>query len=154
MEEKKPIKYEKSAGAIIYYNDSKIKFLLLKYKTYWGFAKGWIEQGETIEETVKREVFEETGLNELQIDKKFKHIQKWFFRSYEDKSLVRKEAIYLLAKISKEQASHVKISIEHEDFIWLEYEEALKKMKVKQNKEMLKKAYDYIKKLEVQQKIL
>ena len=50
-ESEKGAKKEKSAGAIIYYADEKgPKFLLLKYKTYWGFAKGIIEAEEGMEE--------------------------------------------------------------------------------------------------------
>ena len=58
-----------------------------------------------------------------------------------------------LAKVTKDQASQVKISEEHEDFIWLEINPSLSKMKIKSNRVMLKKAYEYIKKIEDQQKL-
>ena len=52
---------EKSAGAIIFRKNKKIKYLLLHYpsasktqaKDYWDFPKGHIEKGETIEQTVR-----------------------------------------------------------------------------------------------------
>ena len=61
---------EKSAGAIIFRKEGeKPLFLLLNYppasrkqKEYWDLPKGHIEKGENILKTVRREVFEETGL--------------------------------------------------------------------------------------------
>lgn len=146
-------KQEKSAGAIIYYIEKdKPKFLLLKYTTYWGFAKGIIESGESIEETIRREIKEETGLKDIEIIPGFQFKQNWFYKT--EDNLVRKEAFFLLAKVSKEEAEKVKISHEHEDFDWLTYEEALKTMKIKQNREMLKAAYKFIKEYEKQRKLV
>ena len=151
-ESEKGAKKEKSAGAVIYYTEEKEpKFLLLKYKTYWGFAKGIIEAGESIEETVGREVKEETGLDNLKIMPGFRYVQTWFYRF--EGGLVRKEAIFLLIKVTENEAENVKISFEHEDFRWLNYEDALNQMKIKNNKEMLKKAYDFIKEHEMQKRL-
>lgn len=154
MEEaEKGVRKEKSAGAVIYYADkNEPKFLLLKYKTYWGFAKGIIEAEEGIEETIKREVKEETGLDNFKIIPGFRYIQKWFFRA--EGKLVSKEAVFLLVKVTEEQASKVKISSEHEDFKWLTYNEALSYIKIKNNKEMLHDSYDFIKKYEEQKRLL
>lgn len=150
--QKENVKREKSAGAIIYYNAGKEpKFLLLKYKTYWGFAKGIIEPEESIEETARREIREETGLGNLEIIPGFRHVQRWFFRA--EGALVSKEAVFLLAKAAEEQSKYVKISFEHEDFAWLGYEEALKYIKIKNNKEMLQKAEEFIKKHEIQKRL-
>jgi len=60
-------KQEKSAGAVVFYlnKENLPVFLLLQNtlkKTYWEFPKGKIEENEDIEETVKREIEEETGL--------------------------------------------------------------------------------------------
>lgn len=145
------MKREKSAGAVIYCNDDgKISFLLLKYPSYWGFAKGWIEEGESEEEAAKREIFEEAGLKASFIDG-FRYEQKWFFKM--NGELIYKEAVFFLAKVSSSEAGNVKISNEHEDFAWLSYELALKKMRVKQNKMMLKSALEFIEKYERQKKL-
>lgn len=137
------MKYEESAGIILFYFEGKEpKFLLLKYPTYWGFAKGLIEKGESVDETAKREVEEETGFKEPEILPGFIYVQEWFYRFKGE--LIKKKATFLLARIKEEDAKNVKISQEHEAFEWFGYEDAIDKMKVKNNREMLTKAYEFI----------
>lgn len=145
-------RYEESAGVLVYYTkDNEIYFLLLKYPTYWGFCKGIIEQNESVEETARRELEEETGIKSIDIIPGFRHTQEWFFRA--EGQLIRKKATYLLAKVTEKEADGVIISSEHEDFQWLNYQDSLIKMKIKNNKDMLKAAYDIIKNHEEQKKL-
>lgn len=61
------IKYRKRAGVILLTPD-KEHVLLVKCKTYneedarWGFPKGSLEEGETMNECAMRELYEETGI--------------------------------------------------------------------------------------------
>jgi 8-oxo-dGTP pyrophosphatase MutT (NUDIX family) len=58
---------ETSAGGVVMYRESDgLRYLLIRdsYRN-WGFPKGHIEAGETIETAARREVSEETGLREL-----------------------------------------------------------------------------------------
>jgi len=137
------VKHEKSAGAIIFRIDNnKIFYLLLKYPTYWGFVKGAIEKEEEGNEkkTIIREAKEESGLKDLKFIAGFEEKMGWFFRAEE--GLVRKEAVYLLAETKNKQ---IKISEEHEDYKWCEFEEAQKLQRIKQNKKMLEKADNFLK---------
>ncbi|MEM3405827.1 MAG: NUDIX domain-containing protein [Candidatus Pacearchaeota archaeon] len=143
---------EKSSGIILYYLDNEIPyFILLKYKTYWGFPKGIIENNENELETALRETIEETGINNIQLIKGFKYKQKWFFKREND--FINKEATFFLGKTTKEDAAKTKISYEHESFVWLPFNKALERLKIKTNKEMLEKAYEFIKKYEGQKKL-
>lgn len=55
------MKKEKSCGIVVFKED---KVLLIHHNLgHWGFPKGHVELGETEEETARREVFEETGIN-------------------------------------------------------------------------------------------
>ena len=63
------------------------------------------------------------------------------------------KATFFLVKVSEEEAEKVKISFEHEEFAWLTFSEAIEKMKIKSNKEMLRKAYEFIFKFEKQKTI-
>lgn len=60
-----------TVDAIIKVNDDKIVLVKRKnppYKGWWALPGGIVEYGETVEEAVKREVCEETGL-EIEIEK-------------------------------------------------------------------------------------
>ncbi len=145
---------EKSAGAVVYCKNDKIEFLLLKNtlkKTYWEFPKGKIEKKEGIDETVEREVREETNLEIFQIIQGFKHILKWFFKF--NSELIKKEAVYLLIEVDKKEKNKVKINHEHQDFEWMDYDTALKKTNIKGNKELIKKAYKFIKMRDKQKRL-
>ncbi|GGM33488.1 DNA mismatch repair protein MutT [Paraliobacillus quinghaiensis] len=49
-------------GAIIFDKQDRILLHLRADNQTWGFPGGYMELGETVKETAKREVFEETGL--------------------------------------------------------------------------------------------
>jgi len=142
---------EKSAGAVIFrVENSKPYYLLLRYHSgHWEFAKGHIEKGESNEETVKREVKEETGIQEIKILPEFKEYIKYFFRaSYGLKGEEKKKAPWIFKLVvfylAQTKEKDVKISKEHKDFIWLPFQEAQKKLTYKNAKNILKKANDYI----------
>lgn len=142
---------EKSAGAIIFrMKNNTPYYLLLHYPSgHWEFAKGHIEEKESIEDTVKREVEEETGIKDLKVIPGFKEYSKYFFRkSYGLEGEAKKKApwvfklvVFLLVETKTED---VKISKEHIGFAWLLFEEAVKKITYKNAKELLKKAHNYL----------
>lgn len=137
---------EKSAGAIIFRKNQKIKYLLLHYpsstkapKDYWDFPKGHIEKGEKEIETVKREVEEETGLKDLKFVEGFKEWIKYFYK-LKGKNIF-KIVTYFLAETNTEK---VKLCWEHRGFKWLPYEEALDQLTFKNAKEILKRANEFL----------
>jgi 8-oxo-dGTP pyrophosphatase MutT (NUDIX family) len=137
---------EKSAGAIIFIRNKEIKYLLLHYpsgsrtsKEYWDLPKGHIEKGEKEVDTVKREVKEETGLEDIKIIEGFKESIKYFFR-FEGKTIF-KTVIFYLAETGNQD---VKVSFEHTGYKWLLYEEALGQLTFKNAKEILKKSNEFL----------
>jgi 8-oxo-dGTP pyrophosphatase MutT (NUDIX family) len=143
---------EKSAGAVIFRKEGgKIYYLLLHYpsnakapRDYWDFPKGHIEKGEKIEETVKREVEEETELKDIKFAEGFKEWIKYFFK-HKGKNIF-KIVTFLLAEAETEE---VKISPEHIGYQWLPYKEALKQLKFKNAREILKKSNDFLSKKDI-----
>ena len=139
---------EKSAGAVIFRKEgNKIYYLLLHYpsnakapREYWDFPKGHIEKGEKIEETVKREVKEETGLKDIKLIEGFKEWIKYFFK-FKGKNIFKIVTFFL----AETKTKTVKVSFEHIGFKWLPYEEAIEKLTFKSAKDILKKANDYLK---------
>ncbi len=142
---------EKSAGAIIFRNEgNKIYYLLLHYQSgHWEFSKGHVEKKETEEETVAREVAEETGIKDLKILSGFKQYIKYFFRgSYGLKSETKKKAPWIFKLVTfylaETQTKEINISFEHQGYRWLPYEEAITQLTFKNSKEILKKANDFV----------
>ena len=140
---------EKSAGAVIFRKEEGKKYyLLLHYpngvshrtaKDYWDLPKGHIEKGETLEDTAKREVEEETGLEDIEIAPGFKETIKYFFR-WEEKNVMKFVTFFVAETKTKE----VKISKEHIGFEWLLFKEALDKLSFKNAKEIIKAANDFL----------
>lgn len=133
---------EKSAGAIVFRKKgNEIFYLLLQYEAgHWGFPRGLIEKGETLEETAKREIEEETGIKNLKFLPGFKETIKYFFK-WRGKNIL-KFVTYLLAQTKEKRVS---LSFEHKDFEWLPYKEALEKLTFENSKEVLKKAHQFLK---------
>jgi len=132
---------EKSAGAVIFKkeNDS-ILFLLIQYgHGHWGFPRGLIEKGEEIEETAKREIKEETGIEDLEFLPGFKETSKFFFKHKNENVL--KFVTYFLAKTNEKE---ITLSYEHKDFAWLPFQKAQEKLTFKKAKEVLKKANNFL----------
>ena len=114
---------EVSAGVVIFREDSKLLFLLLYYPSgHWDFVKGKIEENENTHQTVVRETKEETGITDLDFVDSFEESIEYDFQ-YEGE-LIHKKVIFFLAKTSIEK---IKISHEHLDYVWLEFEDALEK---------------------------
>lgn len=137
---------EKSAGAVVFRKNKKIKYLLLHYpstakapKEYWDFPKGHIEKGEDELITVQREVQEETGLKNLQFIDGFKELIRYFFK-FQGKTIFKIVTFYLV----KTKEKRVKISLEHLGYKWLSYKEALSKLTFKNAKEILQKANEFL----------
>lgn len=127
--------YEKSCGAIVFYiKDDQIYFLLVKNKKgrHWGFPKGHIEIGETEEQTAKREVKEETGLD-VTILRGFR--KKSYYKPF---GKTKKKVVIFLAKADKNK---VKIqNSEIECFKWLTIPEMFKHLKYPNDISMFKSA--------------
>jgi len=130
---------ERSAGAVVFRReDSKILYLLLRRgPTYWDLPKGNIDKDESEQATAEREIMEETGINDAKILPRFKEKINYFYKL--KGQTIYKEVVFFLAEA---KTKDVKISKEHDDFGWFEYEEAFAKVK---SKEIIQKANDFLK---------
>ena len=132
---------ERSAGAVLFYlNQSTPEYLLLHYEAgHWDFPKGAIEEGETEIDTVRREVWEETGIDGIEIIPGFRMEIQYFYRKMGQ--LVRKTVIFYLARSPTKE---VKLSYEHIGYIWLPYNDALRKLTFRTARETLKEAHSHL----------
>lgn len=133
------MKQEKSCGAVVYRNNKgTIEYLIEKMRQgHYALCKGHVEGNETEHETASREIKEETGL-----DVRF----TGDFRTstgYCPAEGIYKEVIYFLAEAvsSKQKVQLSEVS----DIIWLPYTKALSRITYDSDREILRKANDYLK---------
>ena len=132
---------QKSAGIVLFRNDSgKNEFLLLNYpQGHWDFVKGKVEEDETPHETAIRETKEETGISDIEFIDGFEESVEYDFRFKNED--IHKKVIFFLAKTSEKKIS---LSHEHNDFVWLDYNDALKKTTFKNAKNVLSKTNEFL----------
>jgi len=132
---------QKSAGIVLFRNASnKNEFLLLNYpQGHWDFVKGKVELGEIPHETALRETKEETGISDIEFIDGFEESVEYDFRFKNED--IHKKVIFFLAKTNEKKIS---LSHEHNDFVWLEYDNALKKTTFRNAKNVLSKANEFL----------
>lgn|SRR3989338_6963418 len=138
------MKFEFSAGGLVYKKDPELQFLFIRAKNLkgeplWQLPKGKIEKGEEVEKAALREVGEETGIEAEVIDRL--HDVGYFYRRGSE--LIKKRVYFLLMRYKsgepKAQAGEV------EEVDWLTPEVAKEKTGYKNELEIIDKAVDFIK---------
>ncbi|MHA2128057.1 MAG: bis(5'-nucleosyl)-tetraphosphatase [Promethearchaeota archaeon] len=120
-------------AAIVFY---KSEYLLLKYGLgHWEFVKGHKEKNETDKETIFRELKEETGIKDAIIIDGFKEKYDYYF-TFKDQHIHK----YVMCYLIKSSTKDVELSYEHEDFEWLPFSKALKRLTYNNAKKLLLKA--------------
>ena len=145
---------ERSAGAIVFRETSEGReYLLLHHYPskfskesrriggHWDFPKGHIDKGEKTEETVRREVREETGVSKMEIIPGFKETVRYFIGPKEERRL--KFVAWFLAKTREKK---VVLSFEHQGYVWLPLEEACNQATYPDTKKLLKEADEFLEK--------
>ena len=132
---------EKSAGIVLFHKTSdENEFLLLNYpQGHWDFVKGKMEAKETPHETAKREMGEETGISKFQLIDGFEECIRYNFRFKNE--VINKKVVFFLAKTDVKKIS---LSHEHNDYVWLRYNDALKKITFRNAKNVLLKANRFL----------
>ena len=134
---------ETSAGIVLFRTeDKKILFLLLHYPSgHWDFVKGKMEKGETTYETAIRETREETKIVDIIFIEGF---EEWINYDFQYKGeLVHKKVVFFLAETKTKE---IKISHEHLDHIWMDYNKAIEKTTFDNAKTILTKAQSLLEK--------
>ena len=138
---------ESSAGLVVFkMEEGKPSFLLLRYDWvmtgfgHWGFPKGNIETGESEKDAAIRESEEETGLSSFRFVDEFMERVEYFYRRRGE--TIHKEVVYFLAETEEER--EVKLSYEHQEYKWLDFEESMKHLSFDNEQKVLRKANESI----------
>jgi len=137
------MKEARSAGVILYRESDKSKrrYLLLQHAHggHWSFPKGNIKLHEDPSKAARRELFEETQINKLELLDGFQ--QKIEYSFSECGELIHKEVLYFLGKTEQRNIS---LSPEHLNYVWLAYEDALNKLTYENDQKLLRKAEEFL----------
>ena len=132
------MRYEKSCGGVVFTRDNEeIRYVIIQHLGgHWGFPKGHIENGESKEDTAKREVLEETGI-------RIKIIPGFVSTSeYTIQGKVEKSVTIFLAKTKDTQTTIQREEIE--DYVWLSYEKAMDTLRFINDRNILQSAHDFL----------
>jgi 8-oxo-dGTP pyrophosphatase MutT (NUDIX family) len=130
---------ETSAGGVVFRRgpDGVARFLLIRdsYKN-WGFPKGHLERGEPPAEAARREVAEETALEELLLHGPIKVID-WYFR-FRGKTIHKYCHFFLFESRRGEPVPQVDEGITA--CVWYPLDEALKTISYDNARDVLRRA--------------
>jgi 8-oxo-dGTP pyrophosphatase MutT (NUDIX family) len=139
---------EFSCGAVIckMKNDN-LLFLLVNSKRngVWGFPKGHIENGESETETARREIFEETGIKNIEFIKNFRQEDVYVIdgaASRTDERQVEKHSIYFLASVLEDTLDFDKNEIL--ELKWTDINQAQDLLSFANQKKIINSAYNLI----------
>ncbi len=134
----------RSAGIIVFRRDgTECLFLLILSKLtkrpLWEFPKGGVDEGESVMQAALRELFEETGIDESEVElvPEFERTEDYRFTSggSQRRSLIHKQVTYYLGQTSK---ADVTLSAkESSEFAWLSLPDALKRLRYKERRKLL-----------------
>lgn len=124
---------QKSVGAIILNAQNQVLIMFSARNKYWEFPKGKVEAGEKELDTLKREMFEETGIQRFRLNPSFREFLYYRFRVSDQ--LIQKVVVYYLFKTGAE----VKVSDEHKDFKWVTLDEVTKYLKHVNQRDLIKR---------------
>ncbi len=132
---------EKSCGAVVFTKDTEsIKYVIIESKEgFFGFPKGHIEKNETEQETARREILEETG---LQVDF-LENFRTEDLHSFQCNRKIRmKKVVYFLASFSNQLPVAQKSELN--SIHLMDYETALSSFQFESSKRILTEAHKHL----------
>lgn len=137
---------EKTIGVITFRKEGRgIRYLLLHHSgQYWNFPKGRQEKGEEELDSALRELEEETGIIKVKITDGFRDEYDYDFDTEikgGTKEKIYKKAIFFIGEVDDEK---VKVSDEHLDYGWFDFETAMKRIFFQEGQDQLKRAHQFL----------
>ena len=130
-------------NAIVIYKN---KILVIKRKPedggFWQTITGTLKEGETLRDTLIREIKEEVGIPQKNISNisEIVHTFTWLKKGWP-----QTEYVFVVEVVSNK----VTLGNEHTSYVWLEGEKAIKKVKTENNKIAIRKALKWLRQKKV-----
>ena len=139
------MKKDESIGVVPVFRDgSEYKFLLIHHEIgHWAFPKGHKIDDESIKETVRRELYEETGIKNIDIDFDKRFVEKYIFKK--NGTEFDKTVTYFLGFVGSgeiEEASDPTGEIK--EMRWATYDEAIKLLTFNEARDLLREVNEYL----------
>ncbi|MGB9697194.1 MAG: bis(5'-nucleosyl)-tetraphosphatase [Ignavibacteria bacterium] len=138
------MKRDTSIGIIIFRKTKKtITYLIIKHnKGHWGFPKGHRDTGERAIDAALRELYEETGINKIDLISRKIMLKEHYIIKNKNKEHTLKTVQYFIAKTSQRS---IKIDgNEIVDYQWCPFNKAIGLITFSEAKEILIKAHKII----------
>lgn len=127
----------------IYRDSGEIKFLLVRHNVgHWSFPKGHPENGETETESALRELREETGIVEVKLVPDWSAVERYQFKSHQDKATIHKTVKYFLGWVKGPAVKILKDELQ--DYRWVTAGEASALITFPAARQVLEGALAYI----------
>lgn len=97
--------------------NSEGKYLIVREGERWQAVGGRLEKGEKLEDGLRRETEEETGITELKVGKVI-HVDEWFAKP--EGELKHIVALFFLCEV---RSDTVVLSDEHQEYAWVSPDE-------------------------------
>lgn len=151
-----PLAIEVSVGAVVFRAGERGReYLLLHYPNgHWDYVKGHVEEGESHEETLRREALEEAGLADLALIPGYHEKTRYYYaakgREREKRAasgtgryVWKTVHFYLAETVGREVA----LSHEHVGAVWLPYQKALRRLTYENARELIRRAETHLRDL-------
>ena len=148
-----PVVWEVSVGAPVFRlrEDRSREYLLLRYPSgHYDFPKGHIESGETEEDTLRREVAEETGLTDISVYRFRTSIRYFYIARGTEGDRRRREGrgTWVFKQVhyypAQARVGEVSLSYEHTGFLWASYDEAMEMVTFENARRVLRESEAYL----------
>ena len=136
--DQKPPALSKSVGAVVLNPRGHVLLVFQKKNKYWEFPKGKMEEGERELDTLRREIFEETGIERFRLVRNFRKVMYYDF-SYHGRVIQRKVVYYLI-----QTTERVHISDEHTQYEWTPLLRARRRLKHKNQVRLMHEVFERV----------